>query len=289
MKIQSLSLDVPAGCLNRCRFCVSHMHRQKYEVRLDAARPRYDLYLEDFERRLEFARDNGCNVIILTGEGEPLLNRRYLETFSIINRRLRKPFRWIELQTSGTTLNADYLRFLRNTVWVNTISLSMSDMFSSENNARINSTEKGHEIDIDALCAEIANAECMLRLSLNMTDVYNERSPEEIFSRAKLLGAHQVTFRVLYTSGADTPEDRWINEHRCRPDKIREIGDFIKTEGRRLEILPFGAVKYSVRSIGTVVDEDCMARETKDVLKYLILRPDCRLYSQWDEPGSLLF
>ena len=42
--------------------------------------------------------------------------------------------------------------------------------------------------------------------------------------------------------------------------------------------------------MSTVVDEDCMAKsEEKKALKYLILRPNCKLYTQWDDKGSLLF
>ncbi len=290
MIIQSLSLDVPAPCLNRCRFCVSHMRRDRYVNQLDVNKPQYDLYLEDFERRLEFARDNGCNVIILTGEGEPLLNRRYLETFSIINKKLRKPFRWIEIQTSGTTLDRAFLRFLRNTVWVNTISLSVADLFSSKNNAAINQTTAGHEVDIDGLAALIEEFDFTLRLSLNMTSVYDQKAPREIFTRAADLRADQITFRVLYNSPKrDTPEDAWIDQHRCAPARLAEIKEFILKEGRRLEVLPFGAVKYSVQGIGTVVDDDCMATEAKEAVKYLILRPNCKLYSRWDDLGSLIF
>ena len=58
---------------------------------------------------------------------------------------------------------------------------------------------------------------------------------------------------------------------------------------RSLERLPFGALRYSVDGISTVVDDDCMNQEVKDTLKYLILRPDCKLYTKWDDAGSLLF
>lgn len=35
---------------------------------------------------------------------------------------------------------------------------------------------------------------------------------------------------------------------------------------------------------------DCTAEEnTEENYKYLILRPDCKLYSAWDDPASLIF
>ena len=49
-------------------------------------------------------------------------------------------------------------------------------------------------------------------------------------------------------------------------------------------------ISYSVMGMSTVVDEDCMAKnEEKQSWKYLILRPNCKLYTQWDDKGSLLF
>lgn len=58
---------------------------------------------------------------------------------------------------------------------------------------------------------------------------------------------------------------------------------------RFLETLEFGSKRYAVKDMSVVVDEDCMATEAKEALKYLILRPDCHLYTKWDEKGSLLF
>ena len=294
MKIQSLSLCVPAGCLNKCKFCVSHMNEKKYKNQLDASNPFYDLYLEDFERRLQFARDNGCNTIMITGSGEPLLNRRYLETFSIINKKLLVPFRWIELQTSGTLLDRNYLRFLRNTVWVNTISLSLSDIFSSQNNAEINQTKFGYEIDIDELCKDIKDYDFTLRLSLNMTNAYNkipEMPVEEIFKRAKELGADQITIRALYSSEKDTPQDKWIKENSCSANKLFEINDYILKHGKPLRKLEYGTTVYSLDEMSIVVDDDCMGRKTKEEnsIKHMIIRPDCKIYSDWHDKGSLIF
>lgn len=41
----------------------------------------------------------------------------------------------------------------------------------------------------------------------------------------------------------------------------------------------------------TVVDTDCMskAEQESETYKYLILQPDCKLYSQWDDKASIIF
>ena len=292
MNIQSLSISVPAECTNQCCFCVARMHREDYPNQIENNKRFTDLYMDDYMARLSFARDNGCNTVMLTGNGEPLLNREFLLKFALWNKSLSSPFKWIELQTSGTLLDDEYLRFLRNTVHVNTISLSLSSIFTSQKNAEYNRTKHGLTVDIAKLCKEIKIYDFNLRLSLNMTDEYNGINPMSIFSVAASLNADQITFRKLYESGTavDSPENSWIREHRCTDADFKKIADYVKACGTPLEILPFGATKYSIHNFGVVIDEDCMSEELKgDAVKYLILRENCKLYSKWDDKNSLIF
>ena len=72
MKIQSLSVVVPnQKCINNCAFCVSKMHTEDYTNQKEGNARFYDLYERDYVKRLEFARDNGCNTAALTGNSEP--------------------------------------------------------------------------------------------------------------------------------------------------------------------------------------------------------------------------
>jgi sulfatase maturation enzyme AslB (radical SAM superfamily) len=235
-----------------------------------------------------FARDNACNTVILTGDGEPLMNHGFLEDFGEWNNSSNKPFRWIEIQTSGVGLDDEKLRFLRNSVGVSAISLSLSNMFDSESNCEINGTPEKLKVDIDKICLEIKRYDFNLRLSLNMNSVYNEIPVEKLFGRAHSLGADQITFRKLYTSGDENqPQNIWIVKHEYT--NFSKLNDYILSKGRELEMLPFGALRYSVHGMSVVIDNDCMSTDTKRVLKYLILRPDCKLYTKWDDKGSKLF
>ena len=102
------------------------------------------------------------------------------------------------------------------------------------------------------------------------------------------LGANQLTFRKLYTSDNEAlSQNSWINEHQYTG--FDELNDYIITNGRKLEMLPFGAVRYSIKKKSVVLDDDCMSTETKLSLKYLILRPNCKLYTKWDDVGAMLF
>ena len=289
VKIQSLSIVVPGGCPNNCMFCVSKLHENPYVNQIEQNKSFRDLYKRDFQKRMMFARDNGCNTVMLTGNGEPLMNESFLNFFSEWNEKLDTPFRWIEIQTSGVTLNEAKLRWLRNEIGVNVISLSLSDVFDSENNLRINRTPKALHFNIMELCRLIKKYDFVLRLSLNLTDAYNLRTPAEILGRCEDLGADQVTFRVLYEATEDNTINEWIRQHRCRARLVNDISEHVQHIGRELEKLPFGASRYSIEGMSIVVDDDCMSGEVKEDVKYLILQPNCKLYTKWDDRGSLLF
>lgn len=290
MVIQSLSVVVPAKrCINRCEFCVACMRDEPYKNQLDENNRFYDLYLRDYQRRLAFARDNGCNTVMLTGNCEPQQNREFLKTFSLLNQGLSKPFRWISMQTTGTLLDAAYLRFLRNHVGVSTLSISLAS-FDSDVNAAV--THMAKPVDIGFLCSEIKRYDFNLRLSVNLTKEIAGNWPDVDKMLAycrETLGADQITFRVLYSSGLDTPQDRWIAENAASPEYIGKIKNYIAEHGTVLGKLVFGATKYSVHGISTVIDDDCMSQTAKEEYKYLILRPNCKLYSRWDDPASLIF
>ena len=300
MKIQSLSISVPAGCQNNCKFCVSRLHPSPYPNLMEKEIEFRDLHERDFTDCMQFARDNGCNTLMFTGDGEPLLNKEYMQYVTNVNNSLDHPFRWIELQTSGYKLQEvidgrnKLLRWLRNSIRVKVISLSLSDVFSDYNNAYFNGTPEKNTIRIEDTCSEIKRFGFTLRLSLNMTRAYDDKSPYDIFTRARKLGAEQITFRKLYTSPHILTEDakeinNWILTNSCSEDKFTEIREYVMSRGVSLERLPFGAMKYSVKGISTVVDDDCMSQNTKEEVKYLILRPNCKLYTKWDDEGSVLF
>jgi sulfatase maturation enzyme AslB (radical SAM superfamily) len=284
MEVQSLSVCVPAKCPNKCKFCVSQTHDNDYKRRLYSD----DSYAHgDFVDRLEYARDNGVQCLIFTGTGEPLMNMPFLNYFAGINRTLSRPYRHIEIQTSGVTLDDDKLQSLK-TIGVKTISLSLSSLESAEN-ALYNGTPKSLQFEIVDLCKEIKHYGFNLRLSLNMTDAFCGYYPDVLIDNLERLGANQVTFRVLYESGKGNEQDNWIKEHRYPNANMQEINSFVRGRGTPLYPLSFGAMKYDINGMSVVIDDDCMNTEVKHALKYFILRENCRLYTHWDKKGSLVY
>lgn len=315
--IQSLSITVPTkGCVNSCKFCVSRLHDNPYQI-ADWEKQRE---VNSFFQRLQWASRYNIDTVILTGTGEALQNPKFLQQFDSWNKALQVPFYWIELQTSGVMLEEN-LGFLKS-IGVKTISLSLSDIFDNQNNQEMNGISEKLYFPILGLCKKIKGEGFNLRISMNMTKVYDfilldplERDADDttqdrhrelhdewrrvnevgkIFDRLKELEADQVTFRKLYSN--DNPTNikeaeiaGWIKENKCFDKILDYINAYILTNGVKLEKLPFGGTRYSVEGISTVIDDDCMAKNTEKDLKYLILREDGRLYTRWDNKGSLLF
>jgi sulfatase maturation enzyme AslB (radical SAM superfamily) len=288
MKVQSLSIVVPGGCPNRCKFCVARMHKSPYEDHIERNLRFRRLYQEDYMERLAFARDNGCNTAVLTGDGEPIYNVGFLNDFAQWNARIPSPFRWIEVQTSGVGLDDEKLRWLRDTVRVSTISLSLSSVFSDNANAEYNGTPEKLKVNIEKLCSEIKRYDFNLRISLNMTDDLHDHDTAELFTRLKGLGANMVTFRKLYAVG-DTEQAEWVRAHGASDLMISTIEMHIKHMGKAIGALPTGGIRYSVDGMSVVIDNTCMTGDDSDIIRYLILRQNCKLYTRWDNPGSILF
>ena len=293
MNIQSLSIVVPThGCMNQCKFCVSRMHKEEYPNLIST---NDYFHRESYKNRMAFARDNGCNTVMLTGQGEPQQNMEFIADFAKMNSELTMPFRNIEIQTTGAKIDKYTLGCLRNN-GITTISLSVSCLNNDEVNSDIINGERT-PINLRKLCVEIKEFGFNLRLSLNVTKwiyLYEEPSGdfENIFKYcSEELKADQVTFRKMYTDGKDTPQAKWISENNVNViPYFKGLNEYILKNGRYLETLEYGSRRYSVMGMSTVVDEDCMAKsEEKKTLKYLILRPNCKLYTQWDDKGSLLF
>lgn len=281
MEINSLQVCVPASCRNDCPYCCAKMHgRDNVTQKLPN--------MTEYARRLAFARDLGAHTAVLTGTGEPILNRTFLEFWNTANAGMAHPFTRVELQTSGTGLDLETLRFLRDYIGVSTICLSLSDVFDSAHNAAINRTHPGDEVDIDNLCFEISAEGFVLRLVLLLTDAYEARTPAEVLTRAAALRANQVTFKVLQGSGNsfDTPEDRWIAEHGASAGWQGELRGYLHRIGADRMVAAVGMQPIiAAHGMSVFVDKDCMS----SLGRYAILRPNGRLYTRWDDRGSLIF
>lgn len=297
---QSLSICVPGKkCINKCKFCVSCMHADAYKNQMDENLPFYDLYFEDYVKRMIFAKENDAKIMMITGDIEPLQNRHFLQTLAMINKyvlpqRGCSAFNWIEIQTSAVGFDEGYARFLRNTVGVSVLSLSLSS-FDDEVNAEIVGMPKNMQVNIHEVCETAKKYDFTLRLSLNMSQEMLKSSGEMhtncydtmihgIFLQSKRLGADQITFRKFYADG-DNEQSGWIKENAVQDEFFKVLHQYVRAEGRLIGTLPYGYNQYSVNGISTVIDEDCMneTKTEKEASKYFVIRPDCKLYDGWNK------
>lgn len=291
----ALQIVVPGTCPNKCKFCVSLLHDQSMykDMRLerqDCATSAHAAYIN----RLAYARE-ACDTLIYTGVyNEAIFNEQFMHMVSAMNEELPSPFYKTEIQTTGIGLKAHKWDWLRNICDVSTIALSISDLFDDDNNAAINRTPQGLRFQLDEFCETALEHDFNIRLTLIMNNAYDGKSAEDIFMRAKELGVQQITFKYLATFepafDAQSREiNTWIKEHRLDSTGLPvEIENYIKAHGRMIEPLSFGD-RYSVHGISTVIDPDCMKQERPQPGRYLILRENCRLYTKWDDPGSMVF
>ena len=295
MAIQSLSIVVPGKkCINNCKFCVSRTHEDiVYEDRIsEIVEGKWPKRVSDsrdlkYFKALRYARDLGCTTLMLTGECEPQQNRPFLHFF--LTRMPKYLFNNIEIQTTGRGLEKEDILNLTQ-LGINTFSISVSSFDDEENNRIIGVPTNGKKINLVELCKNIKDAGCLLRLSLNLNEsFYHIQNTAGLLRVCKqVYGADQVTLRKLYKCGKDCPQDKWIGNN-CDINKDVEYFEYIKNNGTPLETLPYGMVKYSLEGVGTVADGDCMAKENITDIRYLILRPDCHLYTRWDDPASIIF
>ena len=290
MNIQSFSIVVPnKECMNKCPYCVSRMvNSNVYPNLMDVNHPTYDYNVKEYMRRMKYVADNGCQTLMLTGTSEPQQNKQFLNTFALIHRLLGKPFTNIEMQTTGVLLdkNPDYLRFLKNFVGVNTMAISLSSL-----SPEMNSNIIGNSVDAVKLCHMLLGYGFNIRICCNLTSIFdldkNDISKWFKFFKDEL-HADQVTFRQMYASEDNTEQNKWISEH-IFVDKD-DLAQYLKLFSPVGETV-YGSEIRHINGMSVIFDDDCMGKKPKknNTVKYLILRPNCKLYSSWDDPASLVF
>lgn len=315
IKIQSLSIVVPTrGCINSCKFCVSRMRGSTVDLeyyphhispQTSHPSPRNtgvimtpDVAIAEYRDRMLFASENGCNAIVITGTGEPQQNMKFLKAFGKINNSLPKPFRRIDIQTTGAGITEAKLQEIITITGATCISLSISS-FDPEENAEFNGTSSKNFVDLDTFCHWVNQLGVILRLSVNLTKAFNqyEMYPESFFKECRYrFNAQQVTLRELYAEDGTTPQALWIEENEASETLKFSLSKYLSSCDT-LGKLEYGHTKYSVMGMSVLFDTDCMAKgldgghreDGGGVVKYAILRPNCRLYSQWDDPASIIY
>jgi len=278
--VRSMSIVVPTkGCVNDCKFCVSKLS----DTSIYSDLSKEEQFEEFYFQKLEQVSKMNCDDAILTGDGEPLQNKPFLEMIGRLNKKLEKPFR-LEIQTSGALLNDANLDFLKNVVGVNLISLSVSNIFDDVSNVEIIGMKPKLRFKIVDLCHKIKSKGFMLRISLNLISVYNKFKPKDVIEKLQETKTDQATFRILWAGKENNQISNWIRNNKVAQKFVDELIEYCSDNGKRISTQLY---MFQIGNMSVVIDDDCMSEQESEVIRYLILRSDCNIYTKWDSKASL--
>jgi hypothetical protein len=300
VNVQSCSIDVPGGCPFNCKCCISEINMKKKfminkftdfvnhkntTMTIDSLTP----FFKEYYDRLAYIREK-TDTLVLTGTAsDPICHKDFLEFFHKVNSNLLSPFYNIEIQTAGPGLNKDKLIFLKS-IGVKTIALSLFSCNSKLNN-EIQRAPEQFKYDIIEICKLIKDVEFNLRLcfNLNKEGFSESEDPINIIDFAYNNKADQITFRKLYHNNTDNPQTQWVKENQLSENYFFNLQSFIVKNGVHKRTLDYGAELYTINGMSIAIDMDSMGKENEQALKYLILRRNFKIYTDWDDDGSLLF
>ena len=236
---------------------------------------------------MEFVREEGCNSMILTGDTEPQQNLPFIYKLLEVNQSLRKPFYNISMQTTGTNLNRKEIAKLAD-AGITTLAISISSLNDQRNWDIIGAPEKVRTMALVDIIACAKQNNMNVRACFNLTSEFADAKPGGLFMWAKNNKVDQVTFRKIYKDG-DGEEAKWVAAHEFPEVRLGQFRNYVQMNGTAISRLPYGFIQFSVHGISTVIDDNCMSKNNIDEMKYAILRPNCHLYSRWDDTGSLIF
>ena len=250
----------------------------------------YDYNVKEYLKRMKYVADSGCKTLMLTGTSEPQQNKQFLNTFALLHEILGKPFTNIEMQTTGVLLDKrpDYLRFLKNFVSVNTVAVSLSSIFKEVNSGLI-----GNNVDVKELCRMLKDYGFNIRICCNLTKCFDndESDPQFLLEFLKKdFYADQVTFRKMYVDSYYTEQGKWLERNKIDERYVKRLAKYLMQFPVACQTVYGTDIRY-IGGMSVIFDDDCMGKSPKDskTVKYLILRPNCKFYSSWDDPASLVF
>lgn len=286
MNIKPLYIAVPGHvCEAPCAYCLSRQYALYPGSCLDETSPHYTLCKQDFYNRMSFARDNGYNALFLIGDCKPQENRAFLERVAVVNSSLNRPYRIVELTTSGRGLNRDYLYFLRSVVGLTTIDLNIAS-FDDKQNQELAGMVEEDKASLGQLISYINGLRFNIHLHIFLSDYYDcyQDKPEQFFKDCKVTyGAHYISIHSI------PPINNWLSTRRANPNVEKVLRDYVQKVGTPLDTViktPYNEI-YSMDGLIVIAGSE----NTKNIIPEhsLIIQPNGRLYSWAGKKFSLIF
>ena len=270
MKANNLTISISAPCRRNCPYCISNM--TFYPKAND------DLFLRNLDKAIKMAHLCGVTSVLITSKGEPLNRLDYIKN-------LAEAFKLfpLEIQTNGEMLIGMGVLDMLYYSGVNTIAISVDSM------AAIKTLEPVYSM--------IAGYGFNLRLTIVISDLWEEKDVKPLLEYCASNGIRQLTFRLttipyIYRTGEKSEATiKWIEENTKKSQKefFESINMFANSENLVRE-LAFGPKVYSAMGISITSIPYCIQEHnnTQDI-RSLIYHQDGHMYTSWDKPASILF
>jgi molybdenum cofactor biosynthesis enzyme MoaA len=291
MKIQTMS--VIAGderCNAHCPFCIG-------KATIDEKVKKVEINKKKLKKAIMLAKQGGVTNIIITGKGEPALNRKQVDEYILL---LADHFPFIELQTNGlnllnvtTTNNEDWVECWARS-GLTAISVSVVH-FSPYLNASIYTKGKAYP-SLEEISKLLHKHGLLMRLNFTMMTGFISSTMElkAAINYCKEIGVDQVTFRPLKLPSRLRTENKeindWIMRHLLSAGMIHEIKEYPGNNGAvKLMELSHDAVVYDYQGQNLCMT-DCLtvSPTSEEGLRQIIFYPDGRLTYDWQYEGAIL-
>lgn len=293
---EALTYTIIAGnkiCTYDCGICISKM-TPDYGI---GTKPP-EVNWRNFEKANEIAKSYNAKTVLITGKGEPTLYPSDITKY--LHKLEKHNFGRIELQTNGSEIAKGGLMDHFLDIWydhgLSTVSVSIYHP-SNQRNEEAFKPKSGRYPDLEHLIEKIHSEGLNTRLSCVMLKGYVDTIDEvqNLIQFTKKNGVFQLTLR-----GADKPKSpldniasNFVDKYGLDKSRMEEISDFLEKNGKKCEVMPYGAVVYEVNGQNVCFTSgitDISDTAKKESARNLIFFPQGWLTTNWEnvQGGRLL-
>lgn len=286
LRSSNLTVAVPYfGCNKNCPYCISKM-TGNYNNNFIEDKNDY-LFMLNFEKMKNIAKQSGVGSVLITGKGEPLVDGSFDYTLFVLN----------EFQNFITEIQTNGIEIINGNKLNNLINYKVSTVSISIDNTNDLLGMRGY-------IRKLKRNGVVVRITLNLSDILyqydrvNNRLTsnflDDLHIMCSSLEIDQFTFRKLsipYGHELKNPA-HWIYEY-ANPRKydklLKKINKIVKNRGVHIRTLNHGVSVYDYHNIGVSISNYCIQEDhTDDNLRSLIYMQDGHLYTHWGRKASIL-
>jgi len=282
MKAQVLNISVPYnGCDKHCPYCVSNMTGIPQKEPFALA-----IMLLKWRKVVKFAEKAGVESILLSGKGEPLLNKDAV--FTILNWFKDFP---CELQTNGRFLNSnqDVVTKLRQE-GLDIVAISVDTL------AEIKSyTELIRNINANNMITRVClNVSSILTKEINYLQKNTIEYWEYLAEHLNKVGVRQLLVRniTIPKNTVSTPlsdqTKEWVTNN-TSTNLFNSLYTAMRCKGRQIRKTIYNIPIFDYNGVSVLFSDYCIEENNEDIMRSLVFHEDGHVYTLWNSKASILF